>query len=1066
MGDEIRLPFPPDATRPVHIEGLRGSATAFWLAHYFTRVERSILVVTPHLEAAQTLVADLRLFLGEKAPVALLPYAAEAPSAVMNAYLLERSHHLTRLLLGEKLCLVCPAALLLERLPHRDKWHNHLFELKVGSTVDRAFLIELLQAYDFVEAGAVNAPGEYAWRGAVIDLFSYAHPYPLRLRFEGDTLIRLHRFNLETQLSEGELTEAYILPAYSAIEEAPSTWLPEFIPSDTEVVFVEGQAILAQLHRLSGESVESLLIPLATRSIELGHEPALPPQVSLTHITHPQPSFPHNLSLFYEHLRLLPLNALHLYVENEKQQARLQRLLASVELTYPVRYHIGSLSAGFYDPENQVAFYTDHQIFKRFYAPPVHRSFRRSEALALRELYELQIGDYVVHKQYGIAQFGGLTILPKSDPPQEGIKLIFADEAVVYVPISQVGDIARYRALGDVEPKLTRLGSSEWQRTTEKVRKRLREMALDLVKLYAKRRMQPGYAFSPDTLQQLEMESRFPYEETPDQLQSIAEIKKDMESPYPMDRLLCGDVGFGKTEVAIRAAFKAVQDGKQVAFLAPTTVLVMQHLRTMEARLEGFPVRIAALSRLQSSKEQKSILKKLQEGEIDIIIGTHRLLSDDVKFRDLGLLIIDEEHKFGVMAKEKLRAMYPTVDTLSMSATPIPRTLQMALQGIRSISLMVTPPKNRLPVETKVRPFSWELVKEALSYELGRGGQAFFVHNQIKDLPKIAQKIKELLPEAEVAFVHAQMPARQVEDTLLAFLYQQIDIIVTTNLVESGLDMPNVNTIIVHHAHRFGLSDLHQLRGRVGRGGRQAYCYLLIPGLHFLSSDALRRLEALEEFSDLGSGFQIAMRDLELRGAGDLFGREQSGFIAEIGYDLYQRYLEEAIAQIREEEGLDIPVPQSAPQPQCSVDCDWAVRLPESWIPYPATRLEVYQKLSMASNEAHLQGILRELMDRFGPLPPEVLTLADVMRLRWLGDALRLPYIQVRRQKARLPLPADTAIQPILEYMDTLRPRLPFQFVPSDNALLLEVSEISSAKHLIAFLEGLKQALAHPQPAL
>ncbi|MCS6895678.1 MAG: transcription-repair coupling factor [Bacteroidia bacterium] len=1066
MVDELRLPFPDNHPRPIHIDGLRGSAAALWIAQYFAQIERPILVVLPHMDAAQALLADLRLFTEAKASTALLPHSTEAPHALLNAYLLERSYYLTRLLLGERLCLVCPASFLSERLPHPDKWRNHLFELKVGSSVDREFFVELLRTYDFVEVSAVNAPGEYAWRGAVIDVFSYAHPYPLRLRFEGDVLTRLNRFNLETQLSEGELLGAFILPAYSAIEESPSTTLSDFIPSHAEVIFVEGQATLAQLHRTTGEYAEQILRPLAAHSVELGHEPAFQPQTTLSHITHPQPSFPHNLSLFYEHLRLLPLRSLHVYVENEKQQLRVQRLLSSVELPYPVHYHLGSLSGGFYDPANQVAFYTDHQIFKRFYAPPVHRSFRRSEALALRELYELQIGDFVVHRQYGIAQYGGLATLPKSDPPQEGIKLIFADDAVVYVPISQVGDIGRYRALGEAEPKLTRLGSSEWQRTTEKVRKRLREIALDLVKLYAKRRMQHGYAFSPDTLQQLEMESRFPYEETPDQLQAISEIKKDMESPYPMDRLLCGDVGFGKTEVAIRAAFKAVQDGKQVAFLAPTTVLVMQHLRTLEARLEGFPVRIAALSRLQSPKEQKSILKKLMEGEIDIIVGTHRLLSEDVKFHDLGLLIIDEEHKFGVVAKEKLRAMYPTVDTLSMSATPIPRTLQMALQGIRSISLMVTPPKNRLPVETKVRPFSWELVKEALSYELNRAGQAFFVHNQIKELPKITQKIKELLPEAEVTFVHAQMPARQVEDTLLAFLYQQIDVLVTTNLVESGLDLPNVNTIIVHHAHRFGLSDLHQLRGRVGRGGRQAYCYLLIPGLHFLSSDALRRLEALEEFSDLGSGFQIAMRDLELRGAGDLFGREQSGFIAEIGYDLYQRYLEEAIAQIREEEGLDIPLAQSPSQPQCSVDCDWAVRLPESWIPYPATRLEVYHKLSTASDERHLQNILRELMDRFGTLPPEVLTLADVMRLRWLGDQLRLPYIQVRRQKVRLPLPSDSPIQPILEYMDKQRPRIPFQFIPHQNILLMEVSEITSPKHLIAFLEGLSQALSHPEMAI
>lgn len=1057
----LRLPDPEGLARPLHIRGLRGAAPAFWTTYYFQRRENTLFLITPHAEAARALVADLQLFMGSEAPVAFLPHALEAPSALQSANLLERSYHLTRLLNGERLCAVFPASLLTERLPTPERWRQHLFHLQAGSTIDRDFLIELLETYDFSETDAVNAPGEYAWRGAIVDVFSYAHPYPLRLRFEGERLIRIDRFDPETQRSDTELSQAYLLPAPSAIEASPSASVADFLPEGGEVLLIEGQGCLALLQRLKDDTAERTLLRLAEDSIELGHEPALPPETVLTHETHPQPGFPHNIALLYEHLRSLPVETFHLYAENERQRLRLERLLTQAELPYPITYHIGSLSAGFHDPNNRLAFYTDHQIFRRFYSPPVHRSFRRSEALVLRELYELQPGDYVVHKQHGIARFGGLVSIPKTDPPQEGIRLIFANDAVVYVPVAQMNDIARYRALNDGEPALSRLGSSDWQRTTERVRRRLRELALNLVQLYARRRMQPGYAFSQDTLQQLEMESRFPYEETPDQLQALAEIKKDMESPHPMDRLLCGDVGFGKTEVALRAAFKAVQDGKQVAFLAPTTVLVMQHLRTLEARMEGFPVRFAALSRLQSPKEQKAILQKLAAGEIDIIVGTHRLLSDDVIFRDPGLLIIDEEHKFGVMAKEKLRAKYPTVDTLSMSATPIPRTLQMALHGIRSISLITTPPKNRLPVDTRVRPFSWELVQEALTHELSRQGQAFFVHNQIKELPGITARLKALVPGAEVAFVHAQMPARQVEDILLAFVYQQIDILVTTNLVEAGLDIPNVNTIIVHHAHRFGLSDLHQLRGRVGRGGRQAYCYLLIPGLHFMGTEAMRRLEALEEFSDLGSGFQIAMRDLELRGAGDLFGKEQSGFIADIGYDLYQQYLEEAIARIREEEGLDLPTISDAMQPKCSVDCDWSVRLPESWIPYPATRLEVYQKLSSTSDEGSLQQVLRELLDRFGTLPAEVLTLADVMRLRWLGDVLNLRYIQVRRQKARLPLPPDTPLQVILEYMDGFRPRLPFQFSPADNTIVMEITGVSSSKQLLALLEGLAEALVH-----
>ncbi|MCX8111726.1 MAG: transcription-repair coupling factor [Bacteroidia bacterium] len=1061
---ELNLPEVQALKRPAHVQGLRGAAAALWIAYAFQKRPRTFFILLPHDEMAQTVAADLRLFSGAEAPIAVLSHSPKASPSVQNALALERSYYITQLLAGQVWLIVGPASLLAEKLPSPERWRSHVFRLDAGGTADRDFLLELLSAYDFSETDTVSMPGEYAWRGSVLDVFSYAHVHPLRLRFEGDKLVRIQRFDPDTQLSEGELTQAYLLPAPTAIEAEPIATVDQFLPSEAEIILIEGQGCLAQLKRLGDEAAETTFLSLAGRGVELGHEPALAPTEVLAYPTHPQPSFPHNLALLYDHLRGLPLETLHLYAENEKQQARIERLLRQAELPYPVVYHLGSLSAGFYDPQTQRAFYSDHQIFRRFYAPPTHRSFRRSEALALRELYELQPGDYVVHRQYGIARFGGLVTIPKSDPPQEGVRLIFADDAVVYVPITQINEIGRYRAIGEAEPKLSRLGSSDWQRTTERVRRRLREMAIDLVRLYAKRRLLPGYAYSSDTLQQLEMESRFPYEETPDQLQAIAEIKKDMESPHPMDRLLCGDVGFGKTEVAIRAAFKAVQEGKQVAFLAPTTVLVMQHLGTMEARLEGFPVRLGALSRLQSPKEQKRLLQKLAQGEIDIIIGTHRLLSDDVQFHDLGLLIIDEEHKFGVMAKEKLREKYPTVDTLSMSATPIPRTLQMALHGIRSISLITTPPKNRLPVETHVLPFSWELVKEALERELSREGQAFFVHNQIQELPKITQELRQLLPQAEIAFVHAQMPAKQVEDILLAFIYQQIDVLVSTNLVESGLDIPNVNTIIVHHAHRFGLSDLHQLRGRVGRSGRRAYCYFLVPGLHFLSPEALRRLEALEEFSDLGSGFQIAMRDLELRGAGDLFGREQSGFIAEVGYDLFQEYLEEAIAQIQEEEGLTLQTSSGKRQPRCTVDCDWMIRIPETWIPYAATRLEIYQKLSSSSDEASLQAVLREILDRFGPPPAEVLLLADVMRLRWLGDELGLPYIQVRRQKARLPLSPEVPLQPLLEYMDQQRPRLPFQFSPADKALLLEVGGMHSPKRLLVFLEGLADVLRQPHP--
>ncbi|GIV23229.1 MAG: transcription-repair-coupling factor [Bacteroidia bacterium] len=1045
--------------RPLHITDLRGAAPAFALHTLLDTQAGPVLILTPHADAALALLQDLSL-LGHKERVAFLPAIGEGTVALRNSREVEKAYTLSRLLTGEALWVIAPMESFAEPLPTPTEWQNHLMPLRSGSAVDRAFLVELLTTYDFLEVDTVGEPGQFAWRGAVIDVFSYAYPYPLRLRLEADTLMRIQRFNPETQLSEGELSHAWLLPSLSAITPKPSAWVADFFSAEASILLIEGQACLAQLKRLKSPAEEAFL-PLAKRAIELGHEAAVEPATTFSYPTHAQPSFPHNLDLLYEHLRTLPIEKLYLFAENERQKLRLERLLAPAEVPYPIDIQVGSLSAGFYDPQTRRAHYTDHQIFRKVYAPPVHRSFRRSEALVLRELSELRVGDIVVHKKYGIARFGGLVPIPHTDPPQEGVKLIFADDAILYVPIPQLSDIARYRAPTDTPPKLSRLGSTEWQRTTERVRKRLREVAIDLVRLYARRKLLPGYAFGPDTLLQAEMESRFPYEETPDQLTASQEVKKDMESPTPMDRLLCGDVGFGKTEVALRAAFKTVQEGKQVAFLAPTTVLVMQHLRTIQARLADFPVRVEALSRLQTPKQQKEILRRLATGEVDILIGTHRILSDDVQFKDLGLLIIDEEHKFGVMAKEKLREKYPTVDTLSMSATPIPRTLQMALSGIREISLITTPPPNRLPVQTKVRPFSWDLVKEALEKELARGGQAFFVHNNISELPRLTDKIRQLLPEAEVAFIHAQMPARQVEDTLLSFIYQQIAVLVTTNLVESGLDIPNANTIIVNQAHRFGLSDLHQLRGRVGRGGRQAYCYLLVPGLYHLSPDALRRLEALEEFSDLGSGFQIAMRDLEIRGAGDFFGREQSGFIADIGYDLYQQLLEEAIAQIREEEGIDLPADKASPSItlQCTVEGDWPARIPAEWVPYASTRLEIYRRMSAVATEDELQALLRELTDRFGPLPEAVLGLADALRLRWTGEKIGLSHLTLRKQKARLAFAQEVPLPPLLSFLESLRPAHTFRFIPADSQLIVEISNISGPKVLLALLEALQMTL-------
>ncbi len=987
--------------RPLHIRGLRGSAPhAFW-ATVIQRASSSGLLIAPDREAATRVLADLMVFLKGTVPAALWPQAQHPSRRQTEALLAERTTALQDFLSHRPFWLITYPEALHDRLPPPQTWHQNRLTLSVDSTIDRGFLMELLETLGFTETNLVTEPGSYARRGGVIDLFSFAHTYPARLRLEGDTIVKMQRFDPETQISESEIPFYHILPSPLSLPECESATLLDYLPTDTIIGLVDSLGIRAAIERLEDEELLRGIEGLLAQTIQVSMEPWGQAGATLEYPTQPQPAFPQDLPLIRRHLAELSVEKLYLFIENERHRPRLERLFRDLGVGYTIEWVVGQLSEGFLDPQAYRAYYTEHQIFRRFYQPPVHRRFKRSEALLLRDLQELSIGDYVVHKQYGIAKFGGLCALPQR-PDQEAVKLIFAEEAVLYVPIYQLSEIARYRSPHGTPPRLSRLGSQEWKRTTEKIRHRIRELAIDLVRLYAQRKVAPGYAFGADTLAQLEMEAQFPYEETPDQLEAIAEVKRDMESSHPMDRLICGDVGFGKTEVALRAAFKAVQEGKQVAVLVPTTVLAMQHTQTFRERLRAWPVRIATLSRLQSPREQKSILKALAAGDIDIVIGTHRLLSKDVEFKDLGLLIIDEEHRFGVADKEKLRSRWPLVDTLSLSATPIPRTLQMALSGLRDVSIIRTPPGGRLPVETHIAAFSWELVREVLARELDREGQAFFVHHAIEGLPRLSEKIKELLPQAEVAYVHAQMSGSQVEAILTAFLARQIDILVSTPIVESGLDVPYANTMIVYPAHRFGLSELHQLRGRVGRRDRQAYCYLLVPSLHHLSPEALRRLETLEEFSDLGAGFQIALRDLELRGAGDLFGAEQSGFIHAVGYEYYQELLEEAIAEVKAE--LDLPAQAVSPRkgPQCSVEADWPAQIPPEWVPHPAARLDIYRQLSNIPDEAALQELLRNLLDRFGELPEPVLMLADILRLRWLGDEVGLQLIRVHKNQMRI----------------------------------------------------------------
>jgi transcription-repair coupling factor (superfamily II helicase) len=672
---------------------------------------------------------------------------------------------------------------------------------------------------------------------------------------------------------------------------------------------------------------------------------------------------------------------------------------------------VANLSEGYLDRKHQMAVYTDHQIFERYHRYREKKSFAKSQALTLKDLKEIKPGDYVVHVNHGIGRFAGLEKQRVGETEQEHIKLIYEGGDTLYVNVSSLFKLSKYNGQESGAPKVHKLGGAMWTKTKSRIQKRLRELSFDLVSFYAKRKLQKGHAFAPDNYLQYELEASFEYDETPDQLKAMDDVKRDMERQQPMDRLICGDVGFGKTEVAIRAAFKSAVDGKQVGVLVPTTILALQHYRTFKRRMGDLPVTIEFLNRFRSAKEQTEVLKRLAEGKVDILIGTHRLLSQDVKFKDLGLLIIDEEHKFGVAAKEKLRQLRVNVDTMTMTATPIPRTLQFSLLGIRDLSVIATPPPNRQPVETIVHPFSAELIRDAVAYELKRGGQVFFIHNRINDLESFANLIKELVPDARVAVAHGQLEGEVMEEIMVRFINGEADVLVSTTIVESGLDIPNANTILINQAQNYGLSDLHQMRGRVGRSNRKAHCYLLAPDLASLTSDARRRLEALEEFSDLGSGLQLALRDLDIRGAGDLFGKEQSGFIDEIGFELYQKMLEEAVREIKENFFAEaFAEDESAPPRPASdvqVDIEQDALIPEAYIRSTAERFAFYKRISETTTEEGLQDISREMIDRFGIIPPATLTLLDTIRIREMGHRAGFSKVVWRQQKLKCYISAD-----------------------------------------------------------
>ena len=1010
--------------RHVLVSGLHASARALTLA----QVRTPLFIVMDNAEAAQYLYADLRVMAkgeGREANVGFFP-SSKRRRTIDDAAVIQRTECLTAIshqpsAVSHQIVVTYPEAIA-EPVPAKEELTAVSFQLSVGQSIQQSALSHQLSDLGFEHVDFVFQPGQYAVRGSIVDIYSYSHDTPYRLDFFGDEIDSIREFDIEDQLSKSRVDSAEIVgsqPSAVSHQHSVVDYLTEeyvWVSNDWGIVRIklDGLGVLGKLGDI-GEH----------RTIEIAEKSTFAEYTKISFDTVPQPIFHKQFDILTDDLKRHIDDGYKIYILAE-QQKQLDRLAAIMSATLndemseatPLNggLFIGinaTLHEGFVDKELKICCYTDHQIFERFHRVQMtSENARRGKAIVtLREINQLQIGDYVVHSDHGIAKFGGLVTTPVNGKPQEMIKLNYRDGANVFVSIHNLHRISKYKGREGSEPTIARLGSGAWERLKERTKDKVKDIARDLIKLYATRKQQKGFAYSPDGYMQHELEASFLYEDTPDQAKATAEVKRDLESPTPMDRLVCGDVGFGKTEVAMRAAFKVATDGKQVAVLVPTTVLALQHYNTFTERMKNLPVRIEFISRLKTAKEVKEILADLEAGKIDILIGTHKLIGKTVKWHDLGLLIIDEEQKFGVAAKEKLKSLRTNVDVLTLTATPIPRTLQFSLLGARDLSVMTTPPQNRYPVQTELITIDDEdIIKEAIELEMERNGQIFIVNNRIEMLPRIEKRIRKLVPEARIVMAHGQMPAEEMEERLEAFINYDYDILLSTTIIESGVDIPNVNTILIFSADRYGLADLHQLRGRVGRSNRKAYCYLIAPEKELLTEDARRRLEALSTFAELGAGFSLAMQDLDIRGAGNMLGSEQSGFIADLGYETYQRILNEAVEELREEfavnDGMSATASLNGANDgkhlwcnDAQLETDLPVCFPTDYIENISERITLYRELDTLRDEDQLLEFRKRLIDRFGVLPEPANELLDVVRLRWICCRLGIEKILLKGER-------------------------------------------------------------------
>lgn len=1015
----------------VQLRGLVGSLDAVLAATFRKAHSRTSLFIMNDREEAAYFVNDLQNLLPD-ADVLFYPPSYKRPyeySEVDNANVLARAEILNKLNVSHNAALqiVTYPEALTEKVINKRSLLANTFTIRTGEKLDQSFLTEFLDEYGFEITDFVFEPGQFSVRGGIIDIFSYASELPCRIELFGDEVDSIRSFSPESQLSTEELKQVNIIPdiQQKLTHESRESFL-EFLPKDSILWFKDVEALLEitektmekaakALAETTGGGVQVVSDPeelFETRrlllnriktfkTVEFGKRFYFKPggnagSQSPRYPSKPQPSinkdFQRLIDNFEENQANGYLNIIA--AEQARQLDRLERIFEDINPFVKFRGLQVSLREGFIDEQLKIACYTDHQIFSRFHRYRLKDRFSKTKAITLKELKTLQPGDYVTHVDYGIGRFAGMEKVDVNGKMQESVRLVYRDNDLLYVNVHNLHKIARYTGKEGVPPTMSKLGSPEWENKKNRVKKQLKDIAHELIALYSKRRKAHGFAFSHENYLQVELETSFIYEDTPDQAKATTDVKADMEKPYPMDRLVCGDVGFGKTEVAVRAAFKAVCDSKQVAVLVPTTILAMQHYKTFSERLADFPANVGYVNRFKSPKEIKETLKKVEAGEIDILIGTHRILNKDVVFKDLGLLIVDEEQKFGVKAKDRLKELRVNVDVLTLTATPIPRTLHFSLMGARDLSVITTPPPNRQPVTTEVRVFNEEFIRDAISYELQRGGQVFFVHNRVNDIESIGNIILRLIPEARIGIAHGQMEGERLEKVMLKFMEGEYDILLSTNIVESGIDIPNANTIIINSAHNFGLSDLHQLRGRVGRSNRKAFCYLLTPSISTLTSESRKRLQALEEFSDLGDGFKVAMRDLDIRGAGNLLGAEQSGFVNDLGYEMYHKILDEAVKELKENEFKDLftgsvsSLPELVPDTQ--IDTDMAILIPEDYVKNISERLSLYTRLDNIKSEEELGAFQAEILDRFGPLPGEVNDLLKTVRIRWIAEELHL----------------------------------------------------------------------------